>query len=439
MNFKLIISLIVGCLLVGSVSYLAYVPTQSDFGQIILSYALAFLSYFLILKQQWSVRSILVLALALRVILVPSFPNLSDDIYRFVWDGNLIVNGMNPYLYLPSELIVEQSGWTPNASHLFANLNSQEYFTVYPPISQLVFGLSSFLGGQALLSSTVMMKIMLLLGEAALLFILMRLLTIYKLPAERLAFYALNPLVIVEVMGNMHFEGLMLCFLCLAWWLMITNRLLGAALAMAVSIGIKLIPLMLLPFLIVYWGWKRAFVFFTVIGCTLILFFLPVLLHLEFFWSSIDLYFRKFEFNGSIYYLLRWFGFQIKGFNLIHILGPVLALSTLGIIAYLTVKYKAAKPASLPKYWLLSLTTYLILATTVHPWYLILLIGICMFTNYRYPLLWSALIVLTYVNYSYSPYVENLWFVSCEYMFVFGFLFYELVLVGTPAMNRKID
>lgn len=424
-------------MLVGSVSYLAYIPTQSDFGQIILSYAIAFLSYLLILKQQWSLKSILLIALALRVILVPSFPNLSDDIYRFVWDGNLIVNGMNPYLYLPSELIVEQSGWTPEASSLFVNLNSQEYFTVYPPVSQLVFWLSSFLGGQTLLFATLMMKVILLLGESALLFVLVRLLMIYKLPVGRLALYALNPLVIVEVMGNMHFEGLMLCFLCLAWLLIITNRLFGAAIAIAIAIGIKLIPLMLMPFLIVYWGWKRAVVFFAIVGITLILFFLPVLLHLEFFWSSIDLYFRKFEFNGSIYYLLRWFGFQIKGFNLIHILGPVLAFSTIGMITYLTWKYKSSKSTSLPKYWLFSLTTYLMLATTVHPWYLILLIGLCVFTNYRYPLLWSALIVLTYVNYSYSPYYENLWFVSCEYMFLIGFLFYELVLKEDPRQRLE--
>lgn len=415
-------------MLVGSVSYLAYVPTQSDFGQIILSYALAFLSFYLILKQQWTVKTILFVALALRMILVPSFPNLSDDIYRFVWDGNLLVNGMNPYLYLPSELIVEQSGWTPDASFLYTNLNSQEYFTVYPPMSQLVFGLSSLLGGQALISSTLVMKVILLLGECGLLFILIRLLALYKLPVERLALYALNPLVIVEIMGNMHFEGLMLCFLCLGWWLMMLNRLFAAAMAIAISIGIKLIPLMLMPFLIVSWGWKRALTFFTFVGIALILFFLPVLLYLEFFWSSIDLYFRKFEFNASIYYMLRWLGFQIKGFNLIHILGPFLAIGTLGLITYLTHHYRSADRNQLPTYWLLSLTVYLLLATTVHPWYLILPIGLCLFTTYRYPILWSSLIVLTYVNYSYAPYYENLWFVSCEYMFLFGFLFYELVL-----------
>lgn len=413
-------------------------PSQSDFGTILLTYALAFFSYFLILKQQWTVKSILIVALILRIILIPSFPNLSDDIYRFVWDGNLIVNGMNPYLYLPSELIVEQSAWTPDASYLFSELNSQEYFTVYPPMSQVVFGVSSFLGGQDLISSTLVMKVILCLAETALLFTLIRLLIIFKLPSSRLALYALNPLVIIEVMANMHFEGMMLCLLCISWWLLLSQKFITAALAMAVSIGIKLIPLMMMPFMIVYLGWKRSFVFFAIIGMTLLLFFLPVLLYLDFFWSSIDLYFRKFEFNGSIYYLLRWLGFQIKGFNLIHIIGPVLAMSTIGLIAYLTRRYHSADPLQLPKYWLLALTTYLILATTVHPWYVILLIGLCLFTNYRYPLLWSSLIILTYVNYSYEPYYENLWFVSCEYMFLFGFLFYELVLGDSADKGQDV-
>ena len=51
------------------------------------------------------------------------------------------------------------------------------------------------------------------------------------------------------------------------------------------------------------------------------------------FGDSIGLYFQKFEFNASVYYLLRWVGYQTKGYNLIATIGPRLALGTFtGII-----------------------------------------------------------------------------------------------------------
>ncbi|MEO1628626.1 MAG: mannosyltransferase, partial [Bacteroidota bacterium] len=50
---------------------------------------------------------------------------------------------------------------------------------------------------------------------------------------------------------------------------------------------------------------------------------------------------------------------------------------------------------------------------------------LCCFTHFRYPILWSALIGLTYVNYSYETYVENLWVVAIEYSLVLGFFLWE--------------
>jgi len=421
-----------------SIVYLSYVPAQSDFGIIFICYLSAFLGYFFILKSNWNLKKILLLAIALRLLLVPAFPNLSDDIYRFIWDGHLVMQGMNPYLYLPSSLFAENADWTSQAVSLFANLNSQEYYTIYPPVSQLVFAVSTILSGGDLIPSAIVMKLILLLGEIGLLNLLIKLLRHYKQEENKLALYALNPLVIVEVMGNMHYEGLMLCFLCLGWLLIVKQKLLSAGLAFSISIGIKLLPLMLMPFLIVYLGWQKAIKLFTVMGISLIIIFIPVWLNFSFFWKSLDLYFQKFEFNASIYYVLRWLGFQIKGFNMIHIIGPLLAFSTIVLIAKYSYDYSRKSKIRLPEYWLFAFTTYLFLATTVHPWYTIVPIGLCVFTRFRFPIFWSALIILSYANYSHSEYRENLWFVAFEYMLVFGFLFYELMRPKIPITQNTI-
>jgi len=437
---ELMKSMVLAAALLISIIYLSYIPDQSDFGAILICFFVSFTSYWFVLKSNWNLKNIVILAIVLRLLLLPSFPNLSDDIYRFIWDGLLLSKGMNPYLYLPSYLITDLGEWTPQANLLFDRLNSPHYYTIYPPISQLVFALSTTLSGGELVPATFVMKLLLLIGEIGLLFLLIKLLRYYKLDDKNIALYALNPLVIIEIMGNMHFEGLMLTFLCLAWLSLLNERFWQSAVAFSISIGIKLLPLMLLPFLIVYLGWKKAMKLFMSIGVSLLFIFIPIWLNFSFFWKSLDLYFQKFEFNASIYYLLRWLGFQIKGFNLIHIIGPFLAFSTIIVITILTINYKKrAVKNDLPIYWLLAFVSYLFLATTVHPWYTIVPIGLCIFTRFRFPILWSALIILSYANYSHHEYTEHLWFVAFEYMLVFAFLFYELMQHKRYALPSKIN
>jgi hypothetical protein len=47
-------------------------------------------------------------------------------------------------------------------------------------------------------------------------------------------------------------------------------------------------------------------------------------------------------------------------------------------------------------------------------------------SNYRYAVLWSGLILMTYSGYSVSNYSENLWLVMVEYLLVFAYLSYEI-------------
>lgn len=135
---------------------------------------------------------------------------------------------------------------------------------------------------------------------------------------------------------------------------------------------------------------------------------------------------QKFEFNASIYYLFREFGYYWVGYNWIHQAGPFLAILVLLGISSMAFFEKNWNWKSLFDRMLFAICLYLALATIVHPWYVSLPIVMCLFTRFRFPILWSGLVFLTYINYSYSEYFENLWMVSIEYILVFGFLTYEL-------------
>jgi hypothetical protein len=364
----------------------------------------------------------------LRFLLIFALPNLSDDVYRFIWDGRLLVNGHNPFDFLPSYYL-ENSISIPGINEaLFNKLNSPEYFTIYPPVAQGIFAFACWLFPNSIIGSAITMKVFLFLCEVGSLFFIKKLLDHFHLPAKNILLYALNPLIIIELCGNLHFEATMICFLLSAVFFLVKNKMTLSACSIALSVASKLLPLMFLPFLIKRLGWKKSIQYFAMVGVVIVLLFAPLLSGTFFnnFGTSLDLYFQKFEFNASIYYVIRWVGYQVVGYNWIQSTGPALAMIVLLGILTVTFLEKNFNWKNLFEKMLFAICFYLAFATIVHPWYVSLPVMLCLFTRFRFPILWSGLIFLTYINYSYDEYFENLWMVGIEYVLVFSFLIYEL-------------
>ena len=144
------------------------------------------------------------------------------------------------------------------------------------------------------------------------------------------------------------------------------------------------------------------------------------------FLSSIGLWFGKFEFNASIYYIIRWIGFQIRGYNIIETVGKLLPIITILIILGLTFFRKYHNTRQLLTNMLFAVTAYLLMSTTVHPWYLAIPLILSVFTEMKYVIVWSVVVMLSYYAYSNPEYQENLWLVTLEYITVFGFFFSDL-------------
>jgi hypothetical protein len=423
-----------GILFIILTSYIGFVPQQQDFLSIILPYLsiclLGLSAYWLIQKEE-QIRFWISVAIIARVILVFAFPNLSDDVYRFVWDGHLLNAGINPFDHLPSYYIENQTPIAGINKALFEQLNSPEYFTIYPPVAQLTFALSTWLFPSSLYGAAIVMKLFLLAFEIGNIILITKLLQHFQLPVKNVLLYALHPLIMVEIVGNLHFEGAMIFFLLFAFWFLIHQKWQWSAVFMSLSVASKLLPLMFLPFLIRRLGWKKAILYFSLVGICLILLFAPLLSGVFFsnFGDSLNLYFRRFEFNASIFNIAKWIGYQQVGYNLIKYIGPILALTTL--LGILLVAFLERNPSwkTFPLVGLFAITLYTFNTPTVHPWYVCLPLMWCIFTDYRYPLVWSVLIFFTYVNYSYPDYHENKWVIWIEYIGVWLMLLYDFMKV----------
>ena len=160
------------------------------------------------------------------------------------------------------------------------------------------------------------------------------------------------------------------------------------------------------------------------------MFFVPFFLgdnNLSHYLKTIGLWFYRFEFNGSIYYVIREIGYEVKGYNIIRKLGKISPYIIVAIVAIFTFIRNNKTPKALLTGMLFCLSSYFFIATTVHPWYIVSLVCIAIFTNYSYPLIWSGLVVLSYATYGNSDFNENYYLIGLQYGIVYGVFLLELI------------
>jgi hypothetical protein len=414
----------------------AYDLARVDYVKLISLYtALFFLFYKLIQLYKHDLKTLTWLAFGFRAIFILAIPNLSQDFYRFIWDGRMIIEGFNPYLYTPDSFIANNEFPVSQAQELFNGMGhlSAGHFTNYPPLNQLCFFIVSLFAKTSILGSAMVLRLIIISADFGTLYFGKKLLEKLKLPTYNIFWYVLNPFIIIELTGNLHFEGVMIFFLVWSLYLLHSDKWKLAAIVFACSISIKLIPLLFLPLLYQMLGWKKSIGFYAIVGTMTLLLFSP-------FYSSqfvtnyaetVALWFHNFEFNASLYYIAREVGYLFRGFNEIAIIGVCTAIMVFLFVIAMTFLRKNKSMIQLITALLFALTFYFFTATTVHPWYIATLLILSVFTKYKFPLVWSFVIIFSYLAYlkiGKADKTENLWIIGLEYLIVYGVLFYELWL-----------
>ena len=214
-------------------------------------------------------RSILVLGLIfaalfrLSVIFFP--PHLSDDIYRYIWDGRVQAAGINPYRYIPAD--------EPLAAlrddKIYPNINRRDSAqTIYPPVAEAVFLLVTRFS-----ESVTWMKAVMVGFEAIAIWAIIQLLISFGFARQRVMIYAWHPLTVWEFAGSGHVDSLAIAFIALA---LLARRkhaetLTGVLIACATCV--KLFPAALFPGVYIRRSWKIPLAFIA----TVLIAYLPYL------------------------------------------------------------------------------------------------------------------------------------------------------------------
>ena len=315
-------------------------------------------------RNEIELRTIVLLALVMRLAYLWLPPVLSDDVFRYMWDGLLQSRGVNPYAFTPDDPRLSFLHHEP----VYPALNSASYYSVYPPLSQFVFRLGAWFYSADWQANYYVIKGLLAASEAGALVLLAR-----TLPARSLMLYAWNPLVVLVAAGQAHTESL--AVLCLVGtWLFARNGRGGwASVALAGAGLVKLYPFVLFPLLWRRFGWRSVWPGMLATAALSVPYAHPDALPHVF--ASLDLYVRSFEFNAGVYYAVKKAFEIVTGADWSKQIGPAFRwLFLLSLpLAYLldrrlNMTFRGSAVAILGLFFAFS--------TTIHPWYLLPLLAL---------------------------------------------------------------
>ncbi len=349
------------------------------------------------LSSRRAVIACAVLGLLFRVILIPESPSLSDDYFRYIWDGLVQLTGINPYRYAPIDPALAGLD-----EALRARINHPQVPTIYPPLAQLSFLLTAVASGDRLALKA--LWLICDLAVATLLFVM--------LPRERqLAAWILywwSPLVVVEVAWNAHLDLLGVLPLVAALWLSGHARARSApsepgagrrevghsagwarsaavGLTLAGATLVKYFPAALLPAATRRNGARCAAAFLL---ATAVL-YLPYAGAGPRLFDGLFTYSVSWRFNDGIFGVLSWG------------LGSELAAKAVAAAVVLSIVIQSVRDD-----WSLTRTAFwvtgalIVLSPTVHPWYLLWMVPLVALRPNRAWLYLSGSVFLAYYGLS---------------------------------------
>jgi hypothetical protein len=392
------------------------------------------------------VALIFAFALLHRVPLWFTPPTLSTDVWRYLWDGRLVNNGVNPYAQR-----VDSAELDYLATPLRERIDNTWMASPYPPGAQVAFAAIYAFAPESPTAMQVAFSVFDLATGGVLVLVLRHL----NLPRMRVLLYLWNPLVVVEFAHSAHIDSLMTFLVMLAIFWLLIERKTQSMVALALATLTKLFPALLVPVFLRRWGIWRTLAFVALVGVA----FAPFLgagLGLSDIadgtgvFGAARIYARQWKTNDGLFFWLTRV-LEPVAVNPVRV-GKLIGLVVLGGIGLWVLLRFGRDEEEVDAQAIIGsaavlISVFLLLSTAVFPWYLTWLIALLPLLRLRQsmPALMFAVGWLYFsaaVNLSYVFYLDPAnpgeieWVRRAEYLPLFAFLSIALFGCLWPYVRR---
>jgi hypothetical protein len=357
-------------------------------------------------------------AIAFRVALLVSPTTLSDDVYRYLWDGHLATHGVNPYAHAVKSPTLDGLGIPARSL-----VNNAWMASPYLPAAQVAFAGVALVAPQSPGAFQVVMTSFDLLAG---LFVMLILRQSGK-PPEFVLAYLWNPLVVAEFANGAHVDALMLALTLAALVALLASKTGWSALLLGLATLTKGLPALLLFAIWPRWRPRDWLVYAGVIVGLALPYVAGAGLGLtgprtgKGLFGAIRVYGYEWNYNGGLYHWLEGLttGVWLRGALPPDTPGAQLARMIAGAALALALVFvawlarRASDDGALLRLSLAPFAAYLLLSTTVHPWYVTLLVPFIAFElaavspSPRPMLLWLPLLYWSWsVALAYLTYLD---------------------------------
>lgn len=359
--------------------------------------------------KQWPLKWVAVAAVLLGVIGRMAFLDfpVSNDLYRYIWEGYIQNHGFNPYRVAPNDPSLN-SLIQGDMCAIWQQINHKDLSAVYPPLAMILFR------GLAAISATpAMFKYAMLAFDLLTLTTLILIVKWSKKPPAHLFWYAANPLILVYVAGEAHLDIVQAAFLVVGLYFVNIKQPVAGFLILGSAVVSKYFAMVALPF-VMQRSNLRAWPALAFAG----LWFLPYMDNLQSLFDSLTFFAGSMHFNDGLAEVLR----LLLGKSAF----PALVLIFLSILVII---YLFEHESIYSVY--LAVGALLVCLPTLHPWYLVLMAPLMVLYPSRawlYLMLASiAILPVLAIEYQTGVFREIKWLKFIEYLPFYGLLLYDVM------------
>jgi alpha-1,6-mannosyltransferase len=319
-----------------------------------------------------------------RLTVWPLPPSLSDDLFRYRWEGKLQEHGGNPYQVRPND-----PQWAHLRDETWDRVGSKDFKAGYGPLIELIqrwMYCATTAVTPDPYRQAFWFKFPFALFDLGVILALRALLRARGLPETRVLIYAWSPLPVMEFWASGHNDSAAVFFVVLALLAAAKERWTWAFGALTLAAAAKIWPLLLFP-IFAGWNGRRPLRWYQwwVSVPILAVFCLP-------YWSDVgeNLRFMSgflggWRNNDSLYGLLLWLTGDV--YRAKYAAFAVLA----GVVLFVTCRHLPLEKASLA-----AIAAMLMVSANCHPWYLTWILPLLAFYPVSALLLWTAVMPLAY-------------------------------------------